>query len=66
MINSFTSLFDPVLPAEVIDLTLSLEIKSFTGTILDAQLSLHASSGVVFQDSNDIYLYLLFGDESSV
>lgn len=47
MINSFTSLFDPVLPAEVIDLPPSTETKSFTGWISGAWLSLSASSNVM-------------------
>lgn len=46
MINSFTSLFDPVLPAEVIDLPLNMETKSFTGWMLGAWLSLLAPSNV--------------------
>lgn len=47
MINSFTSLFDPVLPAEVIDLPPSTETKSFNGWISGAWLSLSASSNVM-------------------
>lgn len=39
MINSPASLFDPVLPAQIIDLPLIEETKSFTGWILDARLS---------------------------